>query len=35
MHYRLRLISRYYEIYQWTNNFGIASNVSKSSIDYI
>jgi hypothetical protein len=25
----------YYEIYQWTNNFGIASNVSKSSIDYI
>ena len=25
----------YYKIYQWTNNFGIASNVSKSSVDYI
>ncbi len=25
----------YYEIYQWTNNFVIASNLSKSSIDYI
>jgi hypothetical protein len=25
----------YYEIYQWTNNFAIASNVSQSSIDYI
>ena len=25
----------YYEIYQWTNNYSIASNVSKSLVDYI
>ena len=25
----------HYEIYQWTNNYSIASNVSKSLVDYI
>ena len=25
----------YYEIYQWTNNYSIVSNVSKSLVDYI